>query len=558
MLLALLALASVTLAEPQYPEGVPIPRNATPEELAWATTHPLNITLAKGAAAAPTGTVTAPGEYAPAEGILLAWEGGTTLNNIQRRMIKAITTTGNAKAFIAFDDAAERDSVMPTFSTNALSVGTDVSRVVPVVGATDTIWMRDYGPRYVREGRCRVISDHTYNGAAGGRVLDDAFPTIFAPFRHHKRYVLPLIHGGGNYHLNSLAEGFATTLITTENPSLTAAQVQALWLQHWGVNTTIVPAFPQSIDSTRHIDMWVQILGDRLVFVSDWPADSGSTQDVICDNRAAAFTAAGWTVVRVPARSLAGTHYTYTNMVMCNNLALISSYTNATMQQYNAQVLAAYQAALPGKTVVQVDTDALAVLAGVMHCIVMQIPAYTGDPGINGGLAPTAYLCAPQIALGTAFTPGQGVSLRWITDDDVSVSSVNLDLSLDDGVSWQALPGGTATADDGAFTWQVAGRYSKFARLRVNAVDGAGNTGGFTSAAFTIDGDPCPADIGSQGGVAGPDGLLNNNDFVVFIDDFFTHNPVADVGSPGGAQGSDGAWDNNDLVVFIDSFFTPC
>ena len=31
----------------------------------------------------------------------------------------------------------------------------------------------------------------------------------------------------------------------------------------------------------------------------------------------------------------------------------------------------------------------------------------------------------------------------------------------------------------------------------------------------------CPADIGSQGGVVGPDGLLNNNDFVAFIDRFF-------------------------------------
>ena len=223
---------------------------------------------------------------------------------------------------------------MPTFSTNSLSIGTNVTRVVPIVGATDTIWMRDYGPRLAYEKKVRYVSDHTYNVTS--RTQDNNFPTIFAPFARHPRYVLPLRHGGGNYHLNSLGEGFATTLITSENTTLTAAQIQSLWLQHWGVNTTIVPAFPQSVDATRHIDMWVQILGDRLVFVSDWPSNAGSTQDVICDNRAAAFAAAGWTVVRLPARSLSGTHYTYTNMVVCNDLCLISSYTNATMQQYNA------------------------------------------------------------------------------------------------------------------------------------------------------------------------------------------------------------------------------
>jgi hypothetical protein len=64
------------------------------------------------------------------------------------------------------------------------------------------------------------------------------------------------------------------------------------------------------------------------------------------------------------------------------------------------------------------------------------------------------------------------------------------------------------------------------------------------------------ADVGGVGGVAGADNHLDNNDFVVFIDFFFNHNPIADQGSTGGAPGADGAWDNNDFVVFIDNFFT--
>jgi len=68
----------------------------------------------------------------------------------------------------------------------------------------------------------------------------------------------------------------------------------------------------------------------------------------------------------------------------------------------------------------------------------------------------------------------------------------------------------------------------------------------------------CAADLGMQGGVPSPDGMLNNNDFVVFIDFFFNANPHADVGAQGGVPGHDGAFDNNDFVVFIDLFFDGC
>jgi hypothetical protein len=68
----------------------------------------------------------------------------------------------------------------------------------------------------------------------------------------------------------------------------------------------------------------------------------------------------------------------------------------------------------------------------------------------------------------------------------------------------------------------------------------------------------CLADIGRQGAEAFPDGVLDNNDFIVYIDWFFSNYERADVGGQGAAEGSDGAFDNNDFVVFIQRFFTPC
>jgi probable HAF family extracellular repeat protein len=68
----------------------------------------------------------------------------------------------------------------------------------------------------------------------------------------------------------------------------------------------------------------------------------------------------------------------------------------------------------------------------------------------------------------------------------------------------------------------------------------------------------CAADVGSQGGVAGADGLLNNNDFIVFINYFFGQDSRADRGAQGGVLGHDGLFDNNDFIVFINQFFTGC
>jgi hypothetical protein len=45
---------------------------------------------------------------------------------------------------------------------------------------------------------------------------------------------------------------------------------------------------------------------------------------------------------------------------------------------------------------------------------------------------------------------------------------------------------------------------------------------------------------------------------IVFIDRFFAQDLIADVGRQGGLEGSDGHFDNNDFVVYINQFFQGC
>jgi hypothetical protein len=65
-------------------------------------------------------------------------------------------------------------------------------------------------------------------------------------------------------------------------------------------------------------------------------------------------------------------------------------------------------------------------------------------------------------------------------------------------------------------------------------------------------------DLGRQGGEPGGDGMLDNNDFIAFINHFFNQAPLSDMGRQGGVEPGDGLFDNNDFIVFIDAFFTGC
>ena len=89
---------------------------------------------------------------------------------------------------------------------------------------------------------------------------------------------------------------------------------------------------------------------------------------------------------------------------------------------------------------------------------------------------------------------------------------------------------------------------------------GGGFAGGMSSFVdvIPVPPPPCPADFGIAGGLPGQDGELDNNDFIAFINLFFSASSTADIGTAGGVPGSDGLFDNNDLIAFIDRYFAGC
>ncbi len=538
---ALIAASAAPLAHAQfltYPEGAEIPRSMTQAEEAYTRLNPIRATQSRGAA--PSGLIRTPGEYEPAEGIIMAWEGSASWKFILAQMAREITTTGDAKAFIFVDSASELTSAM----NDVAAQGADMSRVQFEIQRTDTIWARDYGPRYIflgsqpdGTGGVRAMVDHTYNRP---RPNDNGLPSYWASQRNEPYFLIPLVHGGGNYHLetgNPAGVGHATRLINNENPGLTEAEIIQLWQDYQNLTTTMYTPYPTFVDSTQHIDMWMIMLDDDKVMISEWVNEPSASWAITSDNAAADFAARGFQVYRVPAVRSGGTHYTFTNAVICNDLVLVPLYTNGTASQFNDDALAVWQAAYPDKTIVQINCQSLVTSAGVMHCIVKHVPAPAN--GDAPGVYMTSQNDAPEI------DPGDLVQTTWLFDSPEGVTTADLLLSTDGGATFPTTVSTGFDASTGTYYWTAPDVGTSDARLRLVIRDADGNESFDDSdVSFTITGTSCVADLTG-------DGVLNFFDVSAFLNAYTAMAPLADFTG-------DGVYDFFDVSAFLNAYNAGC
>lgn len=337
-----------------------LPRDYSPAERELLRDLP--PLLPRGASSPPTGVVRAAAEYEPNEGILVRW---TNQNALTELIVKATTLDATAKVWIVVGNAATQTTATNTLTT----AGANLSRIIWVTAPSDSIWMRDYGPRFVYQDGRRALIDHTYNRTT--RPNDDAIPLVFANLFGEPLYDTGLIHGGGNYHLFDDRPAFMTDLIVAENPGLNAAAIIERYRQFQGVEQRITGAFPASFDSTQHIDMWSLPTGPRTIIVSQYDPSTG-TPHTVSEALATELSGQGYTVIRTPGFRANNTHFTYANAVILNNLVLTCRFNGRPTE--NAQAISAFQQAFPGRTIDSVDCSSIITLAGAIHCIVMHVP----------------------------------------------------------------------------------------------------------------------------------------------------------------------------------------
>ncbi|HET7844757.1 MAG TPA: agmatine deiminase family protein [Xanthomonadales bacterium] len=372
-----------TLVDPAYlrtihDETPTLPRGLAPHERGVALPDALRVPFAP-----PPGPVRAQAEYEPNDGLLVRWNSQTAL--ITQMAVAVTTLTADARMYVVVTGASQQSSASATLS----GAGVDMSRVVFVTQPCSSgcsVWMRDYGPRFVDDAGARGAIDHVYNRP---RPVDDAFPGVWATTTGEAKYDIPLTHGGGNFHLFANRRAFMTQLIVNENPGVTAQQIRDYYTAYQGLDVEIVPAFPSSFDSTQHIDMWVYPVDDDEIIVGEYPAAAGGgVPKQVSDDFAAARASDGYTVYRTPGWSSGGTHFTYANAIVLNEIVMVCRFNNAQTPSgtgaENTQAANTFAAAFQDKTIVPVDCSGIIGLAGAIHCIVMHVPRMSVPLLIDG------------------------------------------------------------------------------------------------------------------------------------------------------------------------------
>lgn len=335
----------------------PLPRGLAPGERVPSWQGPRGATP-------PGGPLRAIAEYEGNAGIMIRWG---SFNALHTSMVVPLTTADPpSDVWIVVDGIAQQNSARSVLQGG----GADLSHVHFIAAPSDSVWIRDYGPRFVQHRGTRAIVDHDYNRP---RPNDDLVPFAVADQWGEPIFGIPLVHGGGNFHLFRNRDAFMTRLIANENPGVGEPQILADFRAWEGLDVTLFDPFPASYDSTQHIDMWMLPLADEKVLIGEYDAaQGGGVPKSVTDAAALELAGRGYTVYRTPGWRASGTHYTYANSVIVNRVVLICRFDGYSSQ--NAAALATYQAALPDHTIVPVDCSDIIWMSGAIHCIVMHVP----------------------------------------------------------------------------------------------------------------------------------------------------------------------------------------
>ncbi len=449
----------------------PLPRwrdGGTPELIPDQAMHPYTIRFAATEDAPTSGLIASPPEYAPSDGVIFRYS-TSTWPTVVTDCVAALTgdPAHDEIAYVVVQSASQQASAESQFA----AAGADLSKVEFIITPNNSIWLRDYGPHFIWQNGAQAIVDSHYYPT---RPLDNFIPTVLADdFFVMPSYDIGLYYSGGNFQPGPDRSGFVTSLINQDNSGFGEAYIAELYQVYQGIDAlTIFPRLPSAVDGTGHIDMWFYLVDDDTAIISEFIPGSHSTA-ISVTNNAAAFmeNELGFEVIRVPDSNSGGTsgiHYTYTNAFRVNDRIFIPTYGegNPSHLARDGEAFAGWQAAAPEAEIIPINCYSIIPAAGAIHCIVMQVPRYTG-------MIPSAHVVSPDG--GERLMGGRNHEVQWVATDDEAVTSVDLYLSLDGGATYPQMIADDEV-DDGFFTWFVPMQTgSDEAMVKVVAHDGDAN-----------------------------------------------------------------------------------
>jgi agmatine/peptidylarginine deiminase len=232
----------------------------------------------------------------------------------------------------------------PTANSNLQSNGVNMANVRYINAASDSYWVRDYGPWTIFDADHNMhLVNFNYNRP---RPSDNLIPSVVAGYLGKSMYDLDMNHTGGNMMTDGMGKAMSTELVLSENSSLSPAQINQRFSDFLGVTEYQIYTDPTNtyID---HIDCWAKLLDVDKVLIRRVPAGHAQynaiEQSVTQWQSKTSSYGTPYRIFRVDTPN----DEPYTNSFIMNGNIYVPQMGTA----YDAQALAVYQSAMPGFTV---------------------------------------------------------------------------------------------------------------------------------------------------------------------------------------------------------------
>jgi agmatine/peptidylarginine deiminase len=323
-----------------------------------------------------------PAEFDPQDQLLV---GGAQLAELYPGVLADIVEalTGHIRIRVLAGSATGTETIVSALAAGGLGAGTVEILELPIL----TMWLRDFGPLVVSDGRGnRRLVDFHYRERRGNE-LDDRVPGHLAQELGFGVKTSPLLLEGGDLLTNGLGFCLLSTRVINRNahyltiePEQTVKDLGAL-LGFEGLY--LVP--PLEGESTGHVDMYCVFLAPDLVAVGRYDPEvdpeNAALLDKVATDLADLETRGGpLRVERIVMPDHAdGAWRTYTNVVFANDVLLVPVYPSY-CPDLDDEALAFYRKHFPDREVIGIDASELIKMNGALRCITMNVPVGILEP----------------------------------------------------------------------------------------------------------------------------------------------------------------------------------
>jgi agmatine deiminase len=288
---------------------------------------------------APVGPIHSLGEWEEAEAAMTLW------NN--QSLVQALSENGHVKIL------ADSPSHVQTWKSRLQSWNVDLSKVSFFVVPTNSIWVRDYGPWWIVDGKGQVgIVDTIYNRP---RPRDDIVPEFIGKELNIPVYKPGIVHTGGNYYSDGLGNAFSSTLVERENRNLSLSEILNRMLNFLGIESYTRSELGKDV-TIEHLDTFGKLVAPDTWVFSRFPKNSRFYHDSermveILKNQLSPY-GTPYKIFRLDMTSGGREYYrAYINSFISNGTLYFPAYGD----EKDREVQAIYQEALPGYKIIGVD-----------------------------------------------------------------------------------------------------------------------------------------------------------------------------------------------------------